>query len=485
MAVIDDLIKQIQAQGTTGKWSGGYAPDAATKDMARILAGIGITDINQFGKIPQYQTQNVYNGQQVGFDEDGRAYISTPNGGTDDYGQPTMGREYVDPSQVKEVKVQTGTTYGNKETGQAVPITYSERQTGNAWGGTFEGKGNTGYRVEFDAQGKPLFYTTGASSSSVPSWVAPALAIGGLAFGVPALGELLGGLGAAGAGEIAASDLLASELGADAAAGLLGGGEAAGTALAQELGTNAGLLGGGEMSGSDILARDLATDIGTGTVGGMSEAELAQANMALGGAGGSAGATELESALASGTPTVTNTALTGGSGVLTGAAGGITADSVAQKLAGDTAGAATVAAKSPLSVSDAIRLAGIGATLAGGAKLANNLGSGGGGAYDIVPIPSDWTSPIKPTGTAEFTPLAPIDFGNKEMLRGTQWEKLLSPDYGKSPVTPSMPVNPSNMSYDELTKILGSSRTSIPTQNVSINDVIAGIQSQYGQAPKS
>jgi len=142
-----------------------------------------------------------------------------------------------------------------------------------------------------------------------------------------------------------------------------------------------------------------------------------------------------------------------------------------------------IASKSPLSVSDTIRLAGIGATLAGGAKLAGDaMGSGG---YPIVPIPSDWTSPIKPTGVAEFTPLAPIDFGNKEMLRGTQWEQLLSPDYGKAPAMPPMPTNPSNMDFNQLMGILGNTRTSIPTQSVSINDVIAGIQSQYGQTPTS
>jgi len=98
-------------------------------------------------------------------------------------------------------------------------------------------------------------------------------------------------------------------------------------------------------------------------------------------------------------------------------------------------------------------------------------------------FPTNWTSPIKPTSVAEFTPLTPIDFGNKEMLRGTQWENLLSPTYGQ--VTP-MPTqtNPSNMTFDELTRILGGSRESIPTQSLSINDVIAGIQSQYGQTPQ-
>jgi hypothetical protein len=104
------------------------------------------------------------------------------------------------------------------------------------------------------------------------------------------------------------------------------------------------------------------------------------------------------------------------------------------------------------------------------------------GKFGIVPVPSEWKAPPAPR-VAEFTPLAPIDFGNKEMLRGTQWEQLLSPTYGQ--VTP-MPTqtNPSNMTFDELTRILGGSRESIPTQSLSINDVIAGIQSQYGQTPQ-
>jgi hypothetical protein len=40
-----------------------------------------------------------------------------------------------------------------------------------------------------------------------------------------------------------------------------------------------------------------------------------------------------------------------------------------------------------------------------------------------------------------------------------------------------------SMTFNELTKILGGPTTSAPAQNLSINDVIAGIQSQYGQTP--
>jgi hypothetical protein len=75
-----------------------------------------------------------------------------------------------------------------------------------------------------------------------------------------------------------------------------------------------------------------------GTVGttGLTMAELAQLDLALGGAGGTAGATSLANALTTGAGVGTLTNLTGGSGVTTGTAAGITADSVAGKLAADS-----------------------------------------------------------------------------------------------------------------------------------------------------
>lgn len=441
MSNIDNLIKQIQSQGTTDKWTGGYGAEAATKDMARILDSIGITDINQFG--PVTKQVELYMGEGV----DGTPIYQT----------------------------QKEQTFGNKITGQAVPVTYSERQTGNAFGGTFEGKGNTGYRVDFTPDGKPVFYTTGASSSNAAEIIKPFATMALLAAGIGGLEAL--GLGGAGAGGAAAGG----------ATGALSATEAA---TAFDL-ANAGILGGSSgFTAAELAAIEAAQAgaAGTGLLGGaMTDAQLAQLDLALGGSGGSTGAAELQAALSTGAPTITNTALTGGSGIFTGAAGGITPDSVAAKLAGDSAvGTAAAsnaanAAKTGLSVSDALRAAGLVATIAG---VGNAVGGGGGGTsgFPIVPIPSDWTSPIKPTATAAFTPLAPIDFGNKEMLRGTQWEQLLSPDYGKAPAMPT-PANPSNMTFNELTRILGGPTTSAPAQNLSINDVIAGIQSQYGQTP--
>jgi hypothetical protein len=247
-SIINNLISQIQARSNTSQWSGGYGADEATKDMARILAETGITDISQFGPITQ-QVEKV-----VGYEDTGMPIYATV----------------------------TEQTYGNKVTGQAVPNTYTERQKGEFFGGTYEGKGNTGYGVQFDAQGNPTFYTQGASSKD--SIVKAAVPIGLMALGAYGA-ESLFGAGATGAGSAGAT--------------------------------------------------------------GLTAAELAQLDLALGGAGGSAGAAELASALATGAPTITNTALTGGSGVFTGAAAGITPESVAATLAED-AGVSAIVAPPPV-----------------------------------------------------------------------------------------------------------------------------------------
>ena len=165
---ISNIKGQILAQGNIDKWTGqgqGSAEANAT-DMATILAGIGITDINQFGALP-------------------------------------------------------GGGFGNKVTGQAVPNTYGERQTGNAFGGTFAGKGNTGYRVNFDPTGNPIFYTTSASSNDVPSWVKAALIAGGAYLGLDAAG-LLTASGTAGT-----TGLTLAELGGTAGATTLTAAETA------------------------------------------------------------------------------------------------------------------------------------------------------------------------------------------------------------------------------------------------------------------
>jgi hypothetical protein len=297
------IKKQILGQGLTSKWSGaGFgSAEANAEDMAKILSSIGITDIKQFGKVPKYEpVQEIgktYNGNQVVqlYDEDAgtsRNVIRQPDGGADEEGNPTYkmvdvpqdakidtqyglaqdngegGFNYtpVDPSKVKTVNGQavadTGqTTFGNKVTGQEVPNTYTERQTGNFFGGTYEGKGNTGYGVQFDSQGNPIFYTQGASSSDIGN-IAPLLSIASFIPGVAPFAQGLNALIAAKQGNILGAVAGAAGLGgmtevANAAkfAGALKSGDPLAIAMA---GANAG--GISDIGGVDL--KDISKTIG-------------------------------------------------------------------------------------------------------------------------------------------------------------------------------------------------------------------------------
>jgi len=108
---VKKLAAQILAQNTTSKWTGGLAPEKAAMYMADDLAKSGISDISQVGK--------------------GEAGII------------------------------------NKATGEQLQSGYGERTKDNLWSGSYEGKGNTGFGVQFDAKGNPLFYTQGASSNDL------------------------------------------------------------------------------------------------------------------------------------------------------------------------------------------------------------------------------------------------------------------------------------------------------------------------------
>jgi hypothetical protein len=189
---INAITKQILGQNLTSKWQGqGHgSAEANARDMARIMASIGITDIKQFGQVPKYEQATIrdgYNGQVAQQDEDGNYFVlSAPDeegvrsrvnvdpsqiGKAYGYQDPDGNFVTVDPSQVVvkngAALVETGKVFGNKLTGQEVPLTYSERQTGNAFGGTFAGKDNTGYRVQFGPDGTPYFYTTKSSSNDL------------------------------------------------------------------------------------------------------------------------------------------------------------------------------------------------------------------------------------------------------------------------------------------------------------------------------
>ena len=117
--------------------------------------------------------------------------------------------------------------------------------------------------------------------------------------------------------------------------------------------------------------------------------------------------------------------------------------------------------------------------LGAGSALSN---TGTKTSFPIVPIPAEWKPPTQQT--AQYQPLTPIDFGNRNLLIGTQWEKFLDPNYGQVPQQRQY-TQPSNLSYNDLMGILGSKQGMPSATNLSINDIISGIQNQYGQAPVS
>jgi hypothetical protein len=588
-SIINNLVGQIKARSNTSQWSGGYGADEATKDMARILADTGITDISQFGPITQ-QVERV-----VGYEEWGAPIYQTV----------------------------TEQTFGNKETGQAVPNTYSERQKGDFFGGTFEGKGNTGYGVQFDAQGQPIFYTQGASSADpIVKAAVPIASLALAAMGAPSIvGNALLGTGA--------NQVAAGALGG----ALIGGGTAALTD--QDVGKGA-LLGGaggaltgylrGDLAGVTSAEINAASDAAsTMADSGLSIAEINN-QLEIAGFKPAAIASALEdasniisapslptslvdqpipvlepitavtpsaplesvqitaptapstignviSAIATPVPeqppftgTITNappeqpierveitappvqpTAPPTVSDVISAIAQqpAITPEPVAQPI--ETVEIATKAEPPPETPTIANVISAIttpppelvitgkaetppqappeeppaiplimsptaptnvqtepvksekekekswtAAELAELARLGllatTVLGAAEEGPqrFPIVPIPADWTSPIKPKGSTGVAPtqLPPIDFGNRELLRGTQWEKFLDPNYGQVPA-PVQFNQPTNMSYDRLMSILGTGRDVLPSQALTINDVISGIQNQYGQTTNS
>ena len=135
---------------------------------------------------------------------------------------------------------------------------------------------------------------------------------------------------------------------------------------------------------------------------------------------------------------------------------------------------------------DPLRVAQLGLTAAGLLGAGSAL-SGGSTAtqYPVVPVPESWTTPITgTTGTTAYPQLPAINFGDRNLLRGTQWEKFLDPNYGQVP-EPVQYSQPSNLSYNDLMGILGSRQGMPARSNLSINDIISGIQNQYGQTPAS
>jgi len=264
---VDKLSKQILAQNTTNAWKGDVQPETAARYMADDLAKSGITDISQVGK--------------------------------------------------------GDTGIINTVTGEKLVSGYGERTKGNLWSGSYEGKGNTGFGVQFTETGKPIFYTEGASSSTLKKDLLKAAVIAGAAFGIVGPEAFSGIFGSAPAAatalgaEAAATGLTLAELGGTAGAvggttGLLSGG-----AGATALGT--GLTAGSSLSGLTAGSTLSGLTAGTGALTG--------ANTLLGGA--ALGSTLGGLTTGVGAGALTAGALTAGAGT-----GALTASQIGSLLSG-------------------------------------------------------------------------------------------------------------------------------------------------------
>jgi lysophospholipase L1-like esterase len=487
---VGKIASEILAQGTTGLWAGegfGSAQKNAY-DMGVMLAGQGLTSINDFGQ------------------------RTTADGNKE---------------------------FFNKATGQAINPYYDKAaQVGpDIWGGTFAGKDSTAYGVQFDAAGKPVFYSqSGGDSSDADQW----MPIVQLALAATGAGGILGGsLLGAGAGAVASNALGNAILGG-LTTGIAGGNVLKGALLGGAGGALSGYLQGSPIDASNMTSAQFNDALEGQLIGEMqrsgltnaqitqflenaSAADIASITSALPVTGASDNllveaartpitATDLINTLSQ-VPTVVTTAnrteqvspdaINAVNTLLSG--GNVTTPTVEVTAEGTkktdvpvitpittpvvttpvvttpTATTTNVTKKDDkLTTSDVIRLVGIGTTIAG---LNAATGGGGGGAtqYPIIDVPADWATPPKPS-VASFTPLTPIDFGNRNLLMGTQWEKFLDPNYGQVP-EPVQYSQPSNLSYSDLMGILGSKQGMPAKSSLTINDIISGIQNQYGQTP--
>jgi hypothetical protein len=321
--IIDPLTQQILGQNLTDKWTGqGYgSPEANARDMAKLLNTAGITDINQFGKVDKYEAVSEigksYNGNRVyqtGPDDYGNgggeyyyreptnevdyegntvyrtvmvprgAKLDTQYGFAQDNGEGGTNYSPVDSSKVVMRNgvptAATGKTWGNKETGQAIESRTGrwQRQGGeDLFGGTGEGKGNTGYRVYMGEDGKPYFYTTQGSSSDLQD-IAPILAIAQF---IPGLAPFATAANAA----IAASQ--GNFLGAIAGAAGLGGftdvANAANFAGAVKSGNPLSIISAGAgLGGTDLSGVADAAGLGDlNNIGGFNVSDAAKAYRAV------------------------------------------------------------------------------------------------------------------------------------------------------------------------------------------------------------
>jgi hypothetical protein len=343
---INKLASQILAQGTTEAWTGGLPPEKAALYMASDLAKSGVTNIEQITK--------------------------------------------------------SDTGIVNAMTGEKLVSGYGERTGGNLWSGSYEGKGNTGFGVNFDESGKPVFYTQGASSSTLKNDVLKLAAVAGAVYGLGGFEGLFGGAAGGAAGTIGTTGLTLAELGGTAGAGALTAAESA--AL---YGTGASALGTAGVIGSDLAglsgipagtgaltAAESAALYGTGglttgalTAGGAGTAGLMGTGTGLttagvGGLGGTSGVASLGGATGAGITAGTAGLGALGTGAGLGTAGLTTAGLVGANTLLGGAGLGTTLAGLGAGVGGS--LLGTAATGLGAGNLANLLSGGLGTAGSLL-----------------------------------------------------------------------------------------------------
>lgn len=381
--------------------------------------------------------------------------------------------------------------------------------TNRRFGSTYSGDGGTIYEIKRDENGNLVTSTWGKTTSDKGNIIAAATIAAGF-MGIPAdIGTAVLGQGASnlavntiggaifggGTAALTGGDVVKGALlgGASGAAGTLVGDAlkttspydlssgtnlstmGGGQGLTQNTAGNLDLMGGGQgLTVNNLTSATLADAINT--IGGTNVANLTDMGggqgvtlttptgvvsqggvTPVGTTGSQTTAVNLGDLIVGNLGTDLNALNTGVSNIVT------TPTTTPTSTTVDT----TKTAKTPfnLSTSDIIRLVGAGTTLAA-IDAAKNAG-GGPTQYDIVPVPTDWTSPQSIAQTWNYP--TPVNFGTSDLLKGTQWEKYLS----KTPT----PNRLNEMNYNQLLASLKSNKP------VTINDVITGIQSQY--APPS
>jgi hypothetical protein len=498
---VNKLAEQILSQGTTQKWTGGLAPETSARYMADELAKSGVTDISQVGQ----------------------------------------GKDGII----------------NKVTGEKLVSGYGERTKGNLWSGSYEGKGNTGFGVQFDDAGKPIFYTEGASSSTLKKDLLKAASVAAAFTGLPVgIGEALGltgaTAGAVGGGLLSGgvTAIAGGDLKDIAKSALLGGG-------ASLLGSTIGDLVKTPIDASGLTQAQFDASLEGQLVKDMQARGLTNTqisafldDMGIGQGVITPSTTTPTTSTPVTTPTIPEVTVTApvttATPSLTNVINAITTSAVPTvEIKGEkpkdttpvvpslltptiptlptipttpTIPEVTVTGEKPktlitpitpivptvplvvptipptppkpptppetppkkeVTITDVIKtIAPIVLAPAVVKAVTPTTPS-----FPIVPIPPEWKPPTTQP-TTPFQPLTPIDFGNQNLLKGTQWEKFLDPNYGKVPA-PTQYSQPSNLSYNDLMGILGSKQGMPPTSSLSINDVISGIQNQYGQVPSS